>query len=153
MGFVGRLARLLSFNRIPSNHSGVPQSDVKVNPSGGDNVTADHMADPGDDAYPLDLDYVYIAPLSRANRFVANGYADVVNQPRAEKGDKRIYGRRSDTGEWVNEVWLKSDGTIFINNQVCSTTMLPTGTVITTNGTATHTIASSGQISGVNGAG
>lgn len=153
MGLAGRIVKLLAFIRVPSNHSGAPQSDVKVDQGGSDIVTAEHFAPPGDDSFPCDQDYAATVPLSRAGRSVVAGYADVVNQPRAEKGDKRIYGRKASDGTWVCEVWLKNDGTIFINNGVASTTMLPNGTTVTVNPAAIWTHASTGEISGVNGSG
>jgi hypothetical protein len=66
MGLVGKIARLLSFTRVTENHSKKPQSDVKVDPGGGNVLTVEHMADPGDDSFPLELDYLYIAPQNRA---------------------------------------------------------------------------------------
>ena len=150
MGLSARIVKLLSFTRVASNHSGVPQSVVKVDQGGGDVVTAEHFASAGDDAFPCDQDYPVTVPLSRAGRSVVTGYADVVNQPSALKGDKRIYGRKSSDGTWVDEVWLKNDGTIFINNKVSSTTHAPDGTITTTNGAATTTHAPDGTVTTVN---
>lgn len=107
---MGRIARLLSFVRVMRR--GVRLTDVKADPGGGANVTAAHFAAPGDDSNPLRDDYVALLPIPRSGGDVVVGYADTLNAPKAEPGEKRIYARDADTGAAVAEVWIKSDGSI-----------------------------------------
>ena len=109
---MGDIARALSFVR--SIRDGARITDVKVNPDGGSNRTVEHFDGAGEDAHPLTTDYAVLVPIQGTGRGVAAGYADTKNAPKTGPGEKRSYGRNPDTGAPVNEVWLKSDGAVFI---------------------------------------
>lgn len=126
MGLKGRIAKILSFTRTVRN--GARVSDVKVDPGGGANITAEHFAPAGDDSHPLNTDYSYAAPVENTGRRVIVGYLDPKNTPKAELGDKRIYGRDPSTGVAVVEVWLKNDGTAVISNGTGTMELQPNGT-------------------------
>lgn len=110
---MGLIGRILSFVRAQRN--GAQISDVKTDPGGGPNVTAEHFAPAGDDAHPLPGDYVYGSPSPQHGRYAAVGYVDPANQSKAQPGEKRLYARNAD-GQQVGEVWLKADGTIVSEN-------------------------------------
>lgn len=110
---MGLLARLLSFTRVSKDS--IKLSDVKMNPDGGSNITGGHFADPGDDSYPLDTDYVVTTSIQNTGGEAVVGYADPINEPKALVGDKRIYARDSN-GDAVCEAWLKSDGSVIVDN-------------------------------------
>jgi len=125
---VGRIAQILSFLRVTKNDASASKvSHVKCNPGGGANVTVEHYADAGDDASPLTRDYVATQPVNTSGGEVALGYADTLNTPKAQPGDKRIYSRDAATGIWVAEVWLKADGSIIGANQNGSFQLLANG--------------------------
>ena len=69
---MGRIAKLLSFVRVVRN--GANLSDVKVDPGGGANITAEHFATPGDDSHPMPNDYVALSADSGTGRESAIGY-------------------------------------------------------------------------------
>lgn len=146
---MGRLARVLSFARNVKN--GAKVSDVKVDPGGGANVTAEHFADPGDDSHPLPDDFVVLSPASGTGRESAIGYADTLNAPKAQPGDKRIYARDADTGAMVVEVWLKNDGTVLASNNSGSFTLNSDGSIIGTNANGQFELKTSGEFN-ANGA-
>lgn len=148
---MGRIARLLSFVRLTRNDAKV--SDVKVNPGGGPNITAEHFADAGDDSHPLVTDYVALNTDSGAGRETAIGYLDPLNEPKAQPGEKRIYGRDADSGAVVVEVWLKNDGTAVISNDNGSVMLRPDGGTVTTTPESTFDAAADGSIKGDNGNG
>lgn len=148
---MGRIARLLSFVRLTRNDAKV--SDVKVNPGGGPNITAEHFADAGDDAHPLITDYVALNTDSGSGRETAIGYLDPLNEPKAQPGDKRIYGRDAESGAVVVEVWLKNDGTAIVSNDNGSVTLRPDGGTITETPESTFDAAADGSIKGDNGNG
>lgn len=148
---MGRIARLLSFVRLTKN--GAKVSDVKVNPGGDPNITAEHFADAGDDSHPLITDYVALNTDTGAGRETAIGYLDPINESKAQPGDKRIYGRDADTGEVVVEVWLKNDGTAVVSNENGSVTLRPNGGTVVTTPESTFDAAADGSIAGANGSG
>ena len=123
---MGSIARVLSFERVI--RSGVEVSIVKINPDGGANITGVHFADTGDDAHPLPSDYVATSSIRGAGQEAVVGYADPLNEGKSEPGEKRIYGRDS-SGAFVNEVWLKADGSILIENAGASILVKPSGEV------------------------
>ena len=69
---MGRIAKLLSFLRTSRNEAKI--SDVKVDPGGGPNITAEHFAAAGDDSHPLPGDYVALNTDSGSGRESAIGY-------------------------------------------------------------------------------
>jgi hypothetical protein len=148
---VGFLAKLLSFNRATNN--GVKVNDVKVNPGGNPNITAQHFSDPGDDSYPLPGDLVALNDDSGTGREYVAGYLDPNNQQKAQLGDKRIYGRNADTGQTVVEIWLKNDGTAIVSNNKGSVELLPNGGTIVRTPETTFSISAEGSILGQNGNG
>ena len=146
----GKLSKLLSFVRLSRNDALLSES--KVDPGGGANITGEHFDGPGEDAHPIEGDIVAILPIPRSNGDdgVAVGYADIQNEKKAARGDKRIYARGSD-GVLICEIWLKNDGEILIDNFTASTTMLPNGTVTTKNDVATVVIKNDGTMTATNG--
>ena len=148
---MGRIANLLSFVRLTRNSAKI--SDVKVDPGGGPNITVEHFADAGDDAHPLTTDYVTLNEDSGTGRETAVGYLDPINEPKAQPGDKRIYGRDADTGAVVVEVWLKNDGTAIVSNDNGSVTLRPDGGTIVETPESTFDAAADGSITGDNGNG
>jgi hypothetical protein len=146
---VGRIATLLSFVRTLRHGANV--SDVKINPGGGPNITAEHFAPAGDDAHPLTTDYVITNEIPRQGGEVVVGYIDPKNTPKAQPGDKRIYARDS-SGAVIVEVWLKNDGTALITNANGSVTLRPDGGTITETPAATFDVSAGGDITGSNSA-
>lgn len=126
MGLKSFISYLLSFTRVTRNGSNV--SDVKVDPGGGANVTAQHFASPGDDSWPLENDYVCLVPTQRENVNNAVGYVDPVNEPVAQRGEKRIYARDAD-GAPVVETHLKNTGERITFNSACTVIQNPDGSV------------------------
>lgn len=148
---MGRIAKLLSFVRVTRNDAKI--SDVKVDPGGGPNITAEHFASSGDDAHPLPDDYVIINDLAGTGRKASVGYLDPVNTPKALPGDKRIYARDGDTGAVVVEIWLKNDGTAIVSNDNGSVMLRPDGGSIITTPESTLDAKADGSIKGANGSG
>ncbi len=126
------LGKLLSFIRTLKN--GAKLSDVKFDPGGGPNVTAEHFSAPGDDSHPLPGDYVIGVSIQRSGGSAVVGYLDPKNGQKAAAGDKRIYARNS-AGAGIVELWLKNDGTAALENASGSVTLSPNGD-ITVDGAA-----------------
>lgn len=124
---MGGVARILSFFRTERN--GIPVSDVTLDSGGGPNITGEHFADAGDDSFPLNTDKAVTTDIRRDGGEVPVGYLDTINIPKAEAGEKRIYGRDPNTGAVVNEIWLKADGEIEVSNIAGSITLKPTGEI------------------------
>lgn len=147
---MGRIAKLLSFVRLTRNEAKV--NDVKVDPGGGPNVTAEHFAAAGDDSHPLPGDYVALNTDSGSGRESAIGYLDPLNEPKAQPGDKRIYARDED-GVVIVEIWLKNTGEATVFNENGSVTLRPDGGAITTTPESTFDAKADGSIKGDNGSG
>lgn len=147
---MGRLAKLLSFVRVERN--GAKLSDVKVDPGGGPNVTAEHFAPIGEDAHPLPGDYVVTNDVRGTGREAVTGYVDPKNGSKAQPGDKRIYARDG-YGAVVVEIWLKNTGEATVINANGSVTLRPDGGTITTTPESTFDAAADGSIKGDNGSG
>lgn len=139
---MGLIGRVLSFTRTLRN--GARVSDVKLDPGGGPNRTAQHFSPAGDDAYPMPGDYLYVGSDPQRGRVSAVGYVDPVNAPRAALGEKRIYARDS-SGVWVVEVWLKADGTAAIANASGSVTLKPDGAILGQNGAGQFELEAAGD--------
>lgn len=148
MGWVGKI---LSFTRVSRNNAKI--SDVKVDPGGGPLVTAEHYAPAGDDSQPLTTDYALAVDVLSTGGAAITGYVDPINDPKAQPGDKRIYGRDADTGAVVVEVWLKSDGTAVVSNNEGSITLRPDGGLVLTTPASTFDAKADGSIKGDNGGG
>jgi hypothetical protein len=140
---MGRLAKLLSFTRVFRHDTWV--SDVKVDPGGGFPITPEDYAPAGDDSYPLETDFANIESAPHSGGAVVTGYVDPINEPKALKGDKRIYGRNSDSGVSVIEVWLKNDGTALVSNANGSLTLRPDGSQIGENSNGSFELETGGD--------
>jgi hypothetical protein len=147
---MGLIAKILSFTRVMRNNAKI--SDVKVNPGGNPNLTAEHFADAGDDSQPLPEDYAFISSSNGTGRGAAVGYVDVKNLQKALAGDKRIYSR-DETGMQKTELWLKNTGDTTLNNDLSSIEILTNGDVKITGPIAQFNVLSDGTITGSNGAG
>lgn len=101
-------------------------SDVKCDPGGGANVTAEHTAPVGDDSHPLPGDYAAISDAAGTGRQSTVGYYDPVNEPKTQPGEKRIYARDS-SGATIVDIWLKNTGELVITNGAGTFTLEPGG--------------------------
>jgi len=140
---MGLIGKLLSFVRVTRNT--ITVSDVKTDPGGGPNFTAEHFAPPGDDSQPLAGDFTYSAPTPQKGKYVAVGYVDPVNTPVAQPGDKRIYARDADAGVVVVEVWLKNDGSAVLSNDNGSVTLGADGAILGQNGAGSFELQAGGD--------
>ena len=145
---MGRIGKILSFVRTLRNGSKV--TDVKLDIGGGDNVLAENFSTAGDDSFPLDTDYVLTAEIPRSGGRSVIGYLDPINEPKAEKGDKRIIGRDPATGLAVVEVWLKSSGSTLISNGKGSFTLESDGSIKGFNENGSFELESGGNFT-ING--
>lgn len=134
MGIVSRVISFLS-------------RETKVDRGAGDNVTARHFADPGDDSHPLPGDWCALSGAAGSGRQSAVGYYDAKNASKATAGEKRIYSRNAE-GALAAEVWLKNDKTVIISNGAGLFTMEPGGDVVI-NGAR---ITKEGEVIAANGA-
>ena len=140
---MGRIAVLLSFVRSLAGEAKV--SDVKVDPGGGANITAQHFSPAGDDAHPLPDDYAATVPVQRTGSEVAVGYIDPKNEQKAQPGDKRIYARDPEDGSTVVEVWLKNDGTALVANAEASVEVKPDGSIKGSNSAGSFELQAGGN--------
>lgn len=120
------LGKLLSF--IRGVRGGAKLSDVKLDPGGGPNITAEHFAAPGDDSYPLPGDYVVTVSIQRSGGSAVVGYLDPKNDQKAAVGEKRIYARNAG-GASIVELWLKNTGEATLVNASGYITLKPDGEV------------------------
>lgn len=132
------MATVLSFLRVIRNDA--KASDVKIDPGGGPNITAEHFSSAGDDSHPLPGDFAVTNDVQRSGGEVIVGYLDPLNDQKANPGDKRIYARDANTGAMIVELWLKNDGSTVLSNANGSLTLqangdfLINGVTIDTNG-------------------
>lgn len=145
---MGLIARVLSFTRVVSN--GIQFSDVKMNPDGGSNITGEHFSSPGNDSPPLPGDTAVTVGIPRTGGQVPVGYIDTENEGVAVPGEVRIYGRDS-SGNIVNEVWLRADGSVLISNANGSFELKADGSIIGQNSAGSFELEVSGDFV-VNGA-
>lgn len=110
---MGRVGTVQSFVRKTVDDAHV--TDVKLDSGSEGPVTAPHFSSPGDDSPPLAGDFVVTVESAGAGNEVAVGYFDPKNEPQAAKGEKRIYSRNA-SGDVKVVVWLKSDGSLVIEN-------------------------------------
>lgn len=139
---MGRIAKLLSFVRVTRNSA--KMSDVKVDPGGGSNITAENFTASGDDSHPLPGDYVALNTREGAGREDVIGYSDPLNEPKALPGDKRIYARDED-GVLIVEIWLKNTGEALISNDNGSVTLSPDGSIKGANGNGSFELQAGGD--------
>lgn len=148
---MGLIAKLLSFGRVQTEE-GANVSDVKIDPGGGANITAQHFGPPGDDSYPLPDDYVAVVPAGGSGTESAVGYIDTENQAQALAGEKRLYSRDAN-GAVKTVIWLKNDGSLVIQNGA-GTIQMATGGTVTINGVTIDTngnIVAPGEVTAMNG--
>lgn len=122
---MGLIAKLLSFTRV--DVEGTPTSDAKVDPGSGATLTAKHLSAPGDDAHPLDGDYVFVESDRRTGGVSAVGYVDPINEPTSKPGEKIIYSRDPDSGETIAWASLFNDGTVLVGNENGTFEITPEG--------------------------
>lgn len=122
---MGRIARVIEFFRTTRGESKISQ--VKSGSGSGWNTTNDNFQPAGDDAFPLSTDYEYIGEVDGSGRYATLNYADPINTPKAEAGDKRIYARDASSGLAKVDVWLKADGTLTIENEAGKFELTPDG--------------------------
>jgi len=147
---VGFIGQILSFTRTVAR--GAKVSNVKTNPGGGANVTTPHFADPGDDSFPLETDYVAAVDVRQTGRSVAVGYVDPNSDQKAAKGEKRIYARDSN-GTSIVEVHLKADGEANINNANGSVVLFADGRIVLTSPGGSVAVEVDGSVVSSNSAG
>jgi hypothetical protein len=147
---LGFIASVLSF--LNSSVNGAKVSDVKLDPGGRANVTAQHFSSAGDDSYPLATDYACAVEVKRSGGAVVVGYLDPINSPKSQEGDKRIYARESSGGVKV-ELWLKNSGEAVLSNSNGSVTLSAAGDITTVTPLCTFNVKSDGSIKGSNGSG
>jgi hypothetical protein len=125
---VGLITRIISFVR--TEKGGDKLSELEVNTGSDALSTVPHFSDIGDDSNPLLTDYAITVPLPETGALAVVGYADPINPPKAEKGDKRIIARDQSTGLVTIEVWLKNDGSAIIENAMGSFALEAGGDVV-----------------------
>jgi len=136
------IARLLSFTRVVRN--GAKFDDVKADPGGGQNVTGEHFAQPGDDSVPLPTDYVLLVRVQRSGGYAAAGYIDPLNAGAAAPGERRLYSRDGD-GAPVATVWLKNNGSVVLANDNGYLELTATGAIRGENGAGFFELETSGD--------
>ena len=146
---MGRIAKVLSFLRITKNDA--KQTDVKVDPGNGANLTAQCFAPTGDDSQPLPDDYVLMSSIPRTGGAAVVGFVDPTSEPVAAAGEVRRYARDS-AGVTVAQQWLKADGTALTSNDNGSITLLPDGTIVLTTPHGSSTFNPDGSVDFSNGA-
>ena len=132
---MGLIARLLSFT----------SRRATLDPGGGENLTAEHFADPGDDSQPLSEDRCATTRTQPTGGQAAVGYRDSRNPGRAGPGEKRIYSRNLG-GVQQAEIWLRNTGEIRASNAVGSITLAPSGAITITNGPGSFVMAAGGTV-------
>lgn len=107
MGLSGLSGKVVEFIRVSDPDAFV--SDVRFDAGGGDLLTGQHGAPPGEDSHPLETDHVLAVPLDGEGRWIVLGYIDPSNEPQASEGEKRLYARDAN-GNIVGVLWLKNSG-------------------------------------------
>jgi len=148
---MGLIAKILSFTRA-MRKEGSNVSIVKVDPGGGANLSPIHGSVPGIDAHPLPSDYALLVTTQRSGVHATAAYFDPLTQQQALAGEIRSHGR-DNNALMVNQVWLKNDGEVLIENSNGNVTLAPDGTTTINNASATFTVSPSGSILGTNGSG
>lgn len=146
----GVIGKLLSFTRVTRENAKL--SDVKVNVGGSDVITAEYSHPSGDDSHPLPNDYVTLVRIPRSGRVLVVGFTETDAEQKAAAGDKRIYSRDSSRAETA-EVWLKSDGTIDMNNSNGSFVLSPDGSMKGTSPDGNFELRADGSHRTENGSG
>ena len=124
---LGLIGRLISFARTTRHGAKVSLSKADI--GGGAPIFCEHFSSPGDDGFPLPGDYPLLVRINRAGGLMVAGYVDPANQQKAKAGEKRVYARDNAGGEVV-ELWLKSDGSAILTNDIGSFELQAGGNVI-----------------------
>lgn len=124
---MGLVAKVLSFVRTERN--GAKITDVKLDPGGGANMTAEEYGPIGDDSQSLSGDYAVVVSVQGTGRGAVIGYLDPNAQQKAGPGERMLYSRASN-GMAVAEIWLKSDGEVTTTNANGHVTLKPDGAVL-----------------------
>lgn len=147
MGLIGSLKQF-----IRETLNGRYYSESKIDTGGERNYTCEHYASINDDCYPVEEDDVVVVEIEGTGRHVAVGYIDYINEPKSQKGERRVYGR-DEAGVDISHLWLKNNKDIEITNAVGTAQILSTGQIQLSNDAVSATLAPSGQAEVVNGAG
>jgi len=137
---VGFIGDVVEFTR--SIVDGQQAPEARVDRGGDDAVTAYHFTCPGDDSFPLPGDVAYLGEDQGTGNAQIVGYQDPLSSPVATAGEKRIYSRRG-PGVSACEVYLQSDGTLILKNDLGSIELDAAGNVtisspLGTYGATTH---------------
>jgi hypothetical protein len=111
---IARIANILSI--FKTERRGAKVTDIKSDPGGGANVTAEKFEPAGDDSQPLTSDQELLVSIKRSGGEVAIGFLDPKNEQKSEPGEKRIYSRGED-GVQVCELFLHGDGSATLENE------------------------------------
>jgi len=131
---MGRIGKLISF--VKSSINSVSVNEAKSDLGGGEVVSSETFYPAGIDSAPLANDYALHVPIPQSGRYGASGFIDSANAPVAEAGEIRTYARGSD-GASVNEVHLKSDGSIILKNESSNIEISSSGDItVTASGSA-----------------
>jgi hypothetical protein len=147
---MGILGDVVEFSRSVTDGQQTPE--CKVDLGGGDAVTAGHFSAPGDDSPPLPSDVACLSDGTGTGAADIVGYQDPFTPPVAGPGEKRIYSR-SAVGVVAVEVWLRTDGSLVLKNNLGSIELASSGDVTITTpsgiyGFATHTHPTPTGVSG-----
>lgn len=110
---MGLLGRLLSYSYRVVN--GFNIGDVKTDPGGGENRTAQHFQPANIAGRPLPDDVAALLPVPGAGRVVAVAFGDPSAPDDLEPGELLLYAR-DDTGARVLSVKLANDGALTARN-------------------------------------
>jgi len=146
---MGRIAVILSFLRITKNEA--KQTDVKLNPGGGANLTAQNFAPAGDDSQPLPGDYAITSTIPQTGGAAVVGFVDPLSEPVAGPGEVRRYARDAE-GKTTAQQWIKADGTVLTSNEKGSIALMPDGSIVLTTPHGANTLNADGSIAFSNGA-
>lgn len=114
MGIVGKV---LSFVR--ETVEGVPIAHVKIDPGGGNNLTAEHTQPAGQDSQPLPGDYMIPVRDVRSGELIGVAYFDPNNPGIAAKGEWRAYARNA-SGGIVAVIYLKNNGDTLLGSDTAT---------------------------------
>lgn len=96
-----------------TTEDGLNLVEVTIDAGGGELLTLEHLAEPGDDSLPLAGDFVAVSESTGQGALRAAGYVDTKNAGTALGGEKRIVARAPD-GSIAAFVWIHGDGLIEI---------------------------------------
>ena len=112
----GRLGKVSHCSRVKKGD--VPTVEVFVELGDDDNpetVTAELLLAPGIDALPLPGDEVVVEETEGSGDTIAQAFADLINEGKADAGEHRIYARDA-AGVVACEIWCKADGTVAVKS-------------------------------------